>query len=106
MGGHRVETAGLSLSVRAVVQLAQVQEPGCACGEARGRRGLDKMTEKRSTEAKKTWQLVELPDAGGPTRASCHRRRHSRRTAAQHVTYSDPFDGGTYRRMQDGWQTG
>ena len=24
-------------------------------------------------------------------KASCHRQRHSRRTAAQHVTFSDPF---------------
>src|SRR5262245_63987194 len=31
-------------------------------------------------------------------KASCLRRRHSRRTAAQHVTYSDPFPLAQWQR--------
>ena len=38
--GHRVEAAGLALHLGPVEGLAQVQEPGCAGGEARGGRGL------------------------------------------------------------------
>jgi hypothetical protein len=37
---HRVEAARLALSVASLEGLAEVQEPGSACGEARGRRGL------------------------------------------------------------------
>lgn len=39
-GGHRVEAARLAIRQRPHAALAQVQEPGGASGEARGRRGL------------------------------------------------------------------
>jgi hypothetical protein len=35
-GGHRVEAAGIALPVGPVARLAEVQEPGGACGEAGG----------------------------------------------------------------------
>src|SRR5215831_1894137 len=38
--GHRLETARLALPLRPIEGLAEVQEPGSASGEARGRGGL------------------------------------------------------------------
>ena len=43
-GGDRLETVGIALQVGPVAGLAEVQESGSASGEARGRRGLGKMT--------------------------------------------------------------
>ena len=37
---HRVEAAWLALPIWPLEGLAEVQEPGCACGETRGRRGM------------------------------------------------------------------
>ena len=34
VGGHRLEAAGIALPVGPVARLAEVQEPGGACGEA------------------------------------------------------------------------
>jgi hypothetical protein len=39
-GGDRLKAAGIALQVRPIARLAQVQESGCARGEARGGRGL------------------------------------------------------------------
>ncbi len=36
VGGHRLEAAGIALPVGPVARLAEVQEPGGACGEAGG----------------------------------------------------------------------
>ena len=41
--GDCLEAARLALPLRPIAGLAQVQEPGRACGEARGGRGLGKM---------------------------------------------------------------
>ena len=43
--GHRVEAARLALPLGPLAGLAEVQEPGGACGEAGGGRGLGKMRE-------------------------------------------------------------
>jgi hypothetical protein len=43
-GGDRVEAARLALQVGTFTRLAEVQEPGGACCEARSRRGLGTMT--------------------------------------------------------------
>src|SRR5262245_47517254 len=65
LGRHRLQAEGLALPVRPLARLAQDEEPRSACGEARGGRGLDNMTERRSaavtkSEVKKSWQFVEL----------------------------------------------
>ena len=43
-GGDRVEAAGIALPIGSLAGLAEVQEPGSACGEARGGGGLGTMT--------------------------------------------------------------
>jgi hypothetical protein len=43
---HRVEAAGLALSLRPLARLAQVQEPGGSGSEARGGRGLGQVTRR------------------------------------------------------------
>jgi hypothetical protein len=48
---YRVEAARLTLPFRPVERLAQVQESGCACGEARGRGGLEHAASSSSNAA-------------------------------------------------------
>jgi hypothetical protein len=43
-GGDRFEAAGIALQVWPLTGLAQVQEPGSACGETGGGKALGKMT--------------------------------------------------------------
>ena len=50
-GGDRLEAAGIALPIGPVAGLAQVQEPGGACGEAGGGRGLGEITLGRSLVA-------------------------------------------------------
>jgi hypothetical protein len=53
--GYRVEAARLALHFWPVTALDQEQEPGCASGEARGRRGLGTVTRHE--------HLADVPDA-------------------------------------------
>src|SRR5262245_49489127 len=53
--------------------------------------GLTKGLCCEKNEVKKTWQLVKLHGCWWAYEGELPARRHSRRTAAQHVTYSDLF---------------
>src|SRR5215813_12128097 len=55
---HRVEAARLALPLRAVEGLAQVQESGCAGGEARGGGGLAQGKVEMTNE--KPWRIADL----------------------------------------------
>jgi hypothetical protein len=79
----------LSLDARGTRCVARM----AAGREARGRRRLGK-----PRIVNKTWQLVELYGCWWAYEGELLRRRHSRRTAAQHVTYSAPFPLGPWQR--------